>query len=150
MSYPTSLVFVNSISYDGSQDINDQNWQPTSVWGPLRVINTTKEQPIVSWTFDDAGDIWNKWGTTIYDSASYLDSSVYALGNGSNKLSLSGSRHIYSENAWGVISAPGYYVWSIHTYLPESYDVNETQLHGEIVSEDGSTALGYVYIKRGQ
>lgn len=56
VSYPTSKVFVNSISYDASQEIYRpqpypnppmiEGWQPTSVWGPLRCLISTMQNVI--------------------------------------------------------------------------------------------------------
>lgn len=153
-SYPTSKVFVNSISYDGSQDIQNENWQPTSVWGPLRCVNVTKsnESVVLTQQFDSAPEQFDLIsGSGALFSHPFPNLSV--LGSGSGVLTVSASDHIRSHNVVGIVNPnpnPKYFVWSIHTYLmsvvPPGHLVDE--LWGEITS--GGTSLGRVYFKYDQ
>lgn len=147
-SYPTSKIFVNSISYDGSWDVAQQRWHPTSVWGPLRVVTTTKENIEVSEQFDTSGETWDIYGTTTFWSNSYVHPSR-VLGNGSNRLYMGPNNHIWSKNIIGNLT-PGYYVWSIHAYLEEASIAPEGEFYGEIVDPGGNFRLGYVYFTKGQ
>lgn len=154
-SYPPSQLFVNSISYDGSQDINHESGhlgQPTSVWGPLRCLTSTKVHEIpMSTHFDmnaepfeyQAGGSGNVF-TTVEP--------MRVLGNGSGRLSIVAGDNIKSVNTAtiGSYASSTYVVWSIHSYLhshvPEGHHIEE--LTGEIKTKDIS--LGRVYFKYDQ
>ncbi|MBS1628490.1 MAG: hypothetical protein JST27_00380 [Bacteroidetes bacterium] len=150
-SYPTSKVYVHSISYDGSQDIQPENWQPTSVWGPLRCCTVLVLNQIVSQQFDFFIEPFGylpgpgTQNTTI--------NTMRVLGKASGMLTLSAGDHIKSRNIIGVVNPspnPKYLVWSIHTYLlsevPAGHDVDE--IYGEITT--GSVSLGRIYFKYNQ
>ncbi len=160
LTYPTSKVFVNSISYDGSQDILGQGWQPTSVWGPLRSVVSTRRNIVASNHFDDAAHP---------ESFTYLPfppgtdttvatiSSMRVLGKGSGKLQMRPDR-IRGDNNAGVLraGAPRYVVWSMHTFLetpvPDGY--TEDQVYGELTSTNRDLQyginLGRFYFKHNQ
>lgn len=150
-----SKIFVNSISYDGSQDIlQNQPWQSTSVWGPLRCMTSTRNQFLVSEQFDTIPQQFTflAGGTgTIYTNIT----SDRVLGTGSGHLNIAAGVDIQCDNVIGTIGPdpiPKYIVWSIHTYLdpktPPPPGVVIDELYGEIKS--GRTNLGHVYFKYGQ
>lgn len=154
-SYPTSKIFVNSISYDGSQDILQQPWQPTSVWGPLRCMTATMPNSdiVVLNHFDTVSEpftiVSGGSGTTFSNVLP-----VRVLGSGSGGLFIYGGSRIRSDNVIGVIQptpSKKYIVWSIHTFLQViegSTGDDEDAIFGEILS--GGVALGRVYFKAGQ
>lgn len=151
-SYPTSHIFVNSISYDGSWDIAGEGWQSTSVWGPLRCITTSKRNSVLTHQFDSVSEAFNlnppgpgTTNTVVWP--------MHVLGTGSGKLTVNAGDHIVSHTAVGIIPSapkPKYLVWSIHTYLlspvPNGHQLDE--LFGEI--KDGGINLGCVYFKYDQ
>lgn len=147
--YPNSNIFVNSISYDGAREVQNMDWEPTSVWGPLRVVTSTKENIIVSEQFDNVVETWDVYPTNNFFTNSYL-SQARVLGTGSNRLAITGDFHIWSKNVIGHLPAPGYYVWSIHTYLDYETDLTPQNFFGEIISDDTHHRFGYVYFKKGQ
>jgi hypothetical protein len=158
---PHDKIFVNSISYDATNEIGYKNWSnpstpaspapwlPTSVWGPLRaVIVSLKADIVVTNQFEMSSETWDDFGT----STPLLTSNwgyPHVLGLGSNELSMPGGKDVWSSNVVGTISSPAYYVWSIHTYLEEVEEDNMSQVWGEIIYEWLPTPLrlGLVYFK---
>lgn len=148
--YPTNKVFVNSISYDGSQDISHMNWQPTSVWGPLRCVIATRPQNIVvSNHFDTYKEpfinLSGGSGTWSYPSL------MHVLANGSGKLSITPGR-FRCDTVFGNIHPGKYIVWSIHTFLesPVPEEHFEDELFGDIKRNYDDMRLGFIYFKYGQ
>lgn len=151
--YPTNKVFVNSISYDGSQDISHMNWQPTSVWGPLRSLTTTKQSVAVSTHFDTQPEPFTYLSGGSGTDFTWL-SPMHVLGKGSGGFYMSPASSIRSDNIIGIIGPAAqtkYLVWSIHTYLdgypPLEHHVDE--LFGTI-HDIWSNNLGRVYFKPNQ
>jgi hypothetical protein len=147
-SHPTDRIFVNSISYDGTQDIAGDEWNGTSVWGPLRAVTATKGNILVTDHFHNA-TVWDDYNTNTYAFTS-LPFPPCVLGNASNRLYLGLNTEVWSKHIIATIPSPGYCVWSIHTHLES--EVEAEQFYGEIVTNlaEGQKLLGHVYFKQNQ
>ena len=157
-SYPSSKIFVNSISYDGSQDIQHEAWQPTSVWGPLRVVTATiLNYYLLSYQFDTVIEPFEAITYPIIppnppipqpDVNTIVSLQMRVLGNGSGWIIMNKKLRITSKNIIAIIDKPKYCVWSIHAYLQS--DIPEDSVYGLIATGDESIALGRVYFKKNQ
>lgn len=152
-SFPTSRVFVNSISYDGSHDIQEELHQSTSVWGPLRSVISTRSHFLVSEQFDTSSEPFSYLsGGTGIQNTSINPNQV--LGKASGRLSINAGGHMISDNVIGNIGPdpiPKYIVWSIHTFLQDPLPQTGSdleQIYGEIKTD--GVNLGHVYFKYDQ
>lgn len=100
--FPTSKVFVNSISYDGSHDIQNEPWQSTSVWGPLRCVNSTRSQFLVSEQFDKIPHLFVNvpFGTGTQNT--YINPNK-VLGTGSGRLYITAGGKLLCDDVIGSI-----------------------------------------------
>lgn len=146
--YPTDKIFINSISYDGTQVYNNEFWTPTSVWGPLRNVKSTILNPyLLSYQFDTVTEPFVDPVTNLFIVNTILTPQMHVLGNGSGWLIMEKNWKIRSKRIIATINEPSYCVWSIHTYLQS--DIPEDKIKGQIVSENGFI-LGWVYFKKNQ
>lgn len=158
---PTDKVFVRSISFDSTNETgywdpsNPTNplapapWIPTSVWGPLRAVTCTKLGIVLSNQFEYVNEDWDVFNTTTPYTTSWI-SPMRVLGVASNRLYLPSSTSVWAKNVVGTINTPGYYVWSIHTYLEYNQADDVSQVWGEIANAGGGQKLGLVYFKNNQ
>jgi len=149
--YPGDKIYVNSISYDNSPELYNGDSSPrtrTSVWGPLRLIETSKSYIVVTEQFDSVRkpfDILSGGGIM-----NTIVTQMHVLGIGSGRLHLSANQIVRSQDVIGIIEnrSPRYCVWSIHTYLQTN--IPEEKIIGYIISEDENVQLGNVYFKYDQ
>lgn len=144
-------IFVNSIAYDASGDFWS-SFEPTSVWGPLRVVSPSSPFATISNHFDTVSEPFDDYQFPYaYALNSVVISNMRVLGSGASTIHLNKFKWIKSRNVVGVINnnKPRYCVWSIHTFLTTA-NVPEGQLYGHIISEDGGKQLGNIHFKYGQ
>lgn len=147
---PSDKLFVNSISYDATQEFSG-SWMPSSVWGPLRVIKATKVGIAVSTHFDGSPLAWDDYGTTTPYGTGFI-SDMAVLGTGSNWLSVGVNAYIWVAGARTPVKGGKYTVWSIHTYTEDYVHDDDRKFYGEIITEnpDRSVKLGDIYFKQNQ
>ncbi|HRO43667.1 MAG TPA: hypothetical protein PL009_12590 [Flavipsychrobacter sp.] len=134
-------IFVQSISYNGTGDVGNAPWQPTSVWGPLRSMLVKKVYQTLPYNVK-YGSLLDSTSPIAFGTVSSTPVTGGVLGTRCAKLFIPASITASLDLGFSLV-ADKYYLWSIHA-LKDSPDISGN------LGIPGDAQLGQVILKQAQ